>query len=555
MAGQLTGTQTLQTSETQTFAQWFSVLLKRLFGNGSGPAASEPTLSRENESSEEEGDFVIAPGGYRIRVPKPHDMNQTVGEALPEVREGLNLLPPLPTVILELLREIQNPNSTASSVANIAANDPSLAASLLRTVNGATSGLTRKVTSVAEAVSYLGFGVVRSLVVQLRLEQVMPVRNAASAIESEDLWVHSLAVSYIADALADRIGDVDRGFVATLGLLHDIGRLAIVAQFPDRIAALRNAPASGDPNESRMDRERRAFGADHAVLGATLGLRWKLPADLTQAIRWHHHPERAFEAQDPLPMRKAVCLIQIADQLAKYCFAYSTDMEIEMPPQQTFDLLGLPASIPRLLDARIRAAAAKAILFADESSKRPATAVRPFLKLTMPADGPLAVRRLNPAAQGPSRLSVGDRGIALFDEHPQVCRHGHSAKAIAHESPRLLAPATGEGIDWLSKALIAQWDAQSVPARQYAPMRTTLRALLANLAVPKGEIEIVHRYADGRLEVAVRSNELSFARRIVHESPEVGPRLLEAELGNILNLGWFDIETSADGSVLSLKNR
>jgi putative nucleotidyltransferase with HDIG domain len=554
MAGQLISTDTLIESQPAGFGQWLAALLKRLFGGGAaGPVDAPVSSSRTNSDDKEDGEFVIAPGGYQIRIPHADDMTTSVGDVLPEVRQGLNLLPPLPMVVLELLKEIQNPNSTAASVAQIAANDPSLAASLLRTVNGAASGLSRKVTSVAEAVSYLGFGVVRSLVVQLRLEQVMPLRDAAAAVETEDLWVHSLAVSYIADALAERIGDVDRGFVATLGLLHDIGRLAIVAQFPDRAAALHRA--AQDPSESRMDRERRAFGADHAVLGATLALRWKLPADLTQAIRWHHQPEKAFEAHDPLPIRKAVHLIQLADQLAKYCFAYSTDMEIEMPPQATFDMLGLSASIPRLLDARIRAAAGKAILFADESSKRPATAVRPFLKLTPAAEAQQVVGRLGAATEGQSRIAVGDRGSALFEANTTICRHSQQATSLSHESPRLQAPASAEGIEWLTKAVISQWENQSIPPRQYAPMRTALRALLANLVQPGTDIEVVHQRSDGQLEVAVRSMMLSFAHRIPQSPADIGPRLLESELANLLNLGWFDIETSADGAILFLRSR
>lgn len=554
MAGQLTGTENLGEVHSAGFSQWLSALLKRLFGGGA-PEPGSPSVvsaSRSSEETEDEGDFVVAPGGYRIRVPHAGDLSESVGEVLPEVRQGLNLLPPLPMVVLELLREIQNPNSTASSVANIAANDPSLAASLLRTVNGAASGLSRKVTSVAEAVSYLGFGVVRSLVVQLRLEQVMPLRDPATAVETEDLWVHSLAVSYIADALAERIGDVDRGFVATLGLLHDIGRLAIVAQFPDRVAALRG---STDLTESRMDRERRAFGADHAVLGATLALKWKLPADLTQAIRWHHQPAKAFEPHDPLAIRKAVYLIQLADQLAKYCFAYSSDMEIEMPPQETFDLLGLSASIPRLLDARIRAAAGKAILFADDSSKRPATAVRPFVKLTSAADAAAVVGRLGAGTATQTRVAVGNRGSALFESNATICRHGQTSRSLSHEAPRLLAPATDEGIEWLVKALVAQWENASIPPRQYAPMRTAIRALLANLVGPKTEIELVHQRADGQIEVAVRSMLLSFAHRVPQSPADIGPRLLEMELANLLNLGWFDIETSADGAVLFLRSK
>jgi len=561
MAVDMTSTDSMNETESAGFAQWFQALLRRLFGGGETGSAPQAETGATGDKGQADDNFVIAPGGYRIRVPQVSDLTHSVDEVLPDVREGLNLLPPLPMVVLELLKEIQNPSSTAASVAEIAANDPSLAASLLRTVNGAASGLSRKVTSVAEAVSYLGFGVVRSLVVQLRLEQVMPLRDAATAIETEDLWVHSLAVSYIADALAERLGDVDRGFVATLGLLHDIGRLAIVAQFPDRAATVRNVGASNDPNQSRLDRERRAFGADHAVLGATLGLRWKLPADLTQAIRWHHEPEKAFESHDPLSLRKAVCVIHLADQLAKYCFAYADDMEIQTPAQSVFDLLGLPASIPRLLDAKIRAAAGKAILLADETSKRPSTAVRPFLKLNSKQSAAAVIERLGASTDAPARISIGERGTTLLAEHENPCRFGHGIRPPAQEPPHLIAPASGEGIDWILKTSLAQWNAQGISSRQYAPMRTALRALLANLVDPKSaspatEIELAHQRADGRLAVAVRSPRLAFANRLPDGvGSDVGCRVLEIELANLLNLGWFEIETSADGAALLLRSR
>jgi putative nucleotidyltransferase with HDIG domain len=556
-----TSTQTLNETESAGFAQWFQALLRRLFGGAESGTASIAAPGGTADQHQTDDSFIVAPGGYRIRVPQMGDLTHSVDEVLPDVREGLNLLPPLPMVVLELLKEIQNPASTAASVAQIAANDPSLAASLLRTVNGAASGLSRKVTSVAEAVSYLGFGVVRSLVVQLRLEQVMPLRDAATAIETEDLWVHSLAVSYIADALADRLGDVDRGFVSTLGLLHDIGQLAIVAQFPDRASASHVAPAANNPSESRLDRERRAFGADHAVLGATLALRWKLPADLTQAIRWHHEPEKAFESHDPLSLRKAVCVIHLADQLAKYCFAYADDMEIQTPAQSVFDLLGLPASIPRLLDAKVRAAAGKAILLADETSKRPSTAVRPFLKLNNKQSAAAVIERLGGSTDAPARISVGERGTTLFAAHENPCRFGRAIRPAADEPPHLIAPASGEGIDWILKTVSAQWNAQSISPRQYAPMRTALRALLANLADPKNaapptEIELAHQRADGRLEVAVRSPRLAFASRLPDGvRPGAGCRVLEVELANLLNLGWFEIETTADGAALFLRSR
>jgi len=136
--------------------------LLRLFGASKSSSTSAAARSAAIEESvpDDEGPYVIAPGGYRIHVPQATDVNHCVGDMLPSVRDGLSILPPLPKVVTDLLREIQDPKSTASSVADIASSDPALAASLIRTVNAAAVGLSRKISSVSEAVSYLGFGAV-----------------------------------------------------------------------------------------------------------------------------------------------------------------------------------------------------------------------------------------------------------------------------------------------------------------------------------------------------------------------------------------------------------
>jgi putative nucleotidyltransferase with HDIG domain len=539
-------------AEASGFLERLSTLLRRLTGGGATVETQAHRAVGTTDTEESPQEFIVAPGGYRIRVPRLTDMPDSVGEALPEVRQGLELLPPLPAVVTELLREIQSSHSTAASVAQIAASDPSLAASLLRAVNGAAFGLSRKVTSVAEAVSYLGFGVVRSLVVQLRLEQVMPLRSPAAALAAEDLWIHSLAVSYMADALAQRVSDVDRGFVATLGLLHDIGRLAIIAQFPDR-----SIPAAG---ETRLDRERAAFGADHAVIGAMLALRWKLPADLTQAIRWHHAPDKAFEPNDPIGVRKAIHLVHVADQLAKYCFAYSTDMEIDPILPGSAEILGLPTSVTRLLDAKVREAAAKAILLADETSKRPLATIRPFLKLTRGVDAVQLASRLKDVPAGPPRIEIDARAADLFEQSKAVSRFDAPAARPGQPGStlRLIAPASSAGIDWLVKNITAQWVEQGINSRLYSPVRTTLRALLANLIPTKAEaaaeIEVAHQFDGGRLQMAVRSPRLLFASRLPADAiADTSRRILEAELANVLNLGWFSFCATPGGEALHLQ--
>ena len=248
-------------------------------------------------------------------------------------------------MVTEILKEIQDSNSTASSVANIAASDPALAASLLRMVNSAASGMSRKTTSVSDAVSYLGFAIVRALVVKLRLGDVLPVKGDGIS-DAEDLWVHSLAVSYIADALAERVADVDKGFVWTLGLLHDIGKLAIISRFPDQAAQLRFAAAKHDGSESSLQRKARLLGSDHAAAGADTRLAMETPRGSGPGHPPSPPPAGRLEARRSDPLKHAMYLLQIADQLAKYCYTYSDDMEIDAIDESVFRELGLPASMP-----------------------------------------------------------------------------------------------------------------------------------------------------------------------------------------------------------------
>ena len=154
-----------------------------------------------------EGEFVLAAGGYRIRVPHPSDVGHSVGDLLPTVREGIEPSAAASSDghVTELLKEIQDSKSTASSVAEVASSDPALAASLLRTANSAAMGLSRTITSVSDAVSYLGFGTVKAMVIRLRLGEVLACKNEQAAEDSEDLWVHSLAVSYAAEHMAKKI--------------------------------------------------------------------------------------------------------------------------------------------------------------------------------------------------------------------------------------------------------------------------------------------------------------------------------------------------------------
>jgi putative nucleotidyltransferase with HDIG domain len=545
-------------SRTQptSIADGLRSFFRRLFGTPIPATAGASTASAFVE--ENLADIVIAPGGFAIRKPSLADTSSTVDvnsfdELVPSVRDGLKLLPPLPTIVLELLKEIQSSTSTASTIAEIAASDPSLGASLLRAVNSAAFGLQNKITSISQAVSLLGFDAVRTLVIRLKLEGLLPHCSEASMVASEDIWTHSLIVSYIAAALASRVPEVDRGFVSTLGLLHDIGRLALCSQHPDYAALLEAANINGEP---LLDREAVAFGADHAAVGAMLGNKWQLPADLNTIIRWHHSPASAFESTDPPALRKAAFLVHIANQLAKYCFAYSPEMEIDLPAYGALEVLGFNGPLAGLLDARVRTAATQAILFAEESSHRPIPVVRPFLNIHRGFEAAALARGQLTSAS--PRIPVGSAGADLIDGCESAFEFDakHLAIPDAPTTPygRFTAPATPAAADWLAKSLPAHWRAAEASPRTAACARAVLRAMLPNLLeLRETRIEIAWEWEAPTLHIAFRSPALDFTR--ITGASDRGPKVLETELANILNLGWFEAETSEDGSTLLLRSK
>lgn len=538
-------------------------VLSQIFGGGRDTSSVQvmPGSRLEDTAAlepSEPDEFIIAPCGYPITVPKASDFSHSVSDMLPSVREGLSLLPPLPTVAMELLRELQNSSSTAASVAAIAASDPSLAASLIRTVNGAAMSLSRKITSVSEAVSYLGFGLVKGVVVRLRLEEVLAPKNEQDAQDAEDLWVHSLAVSYVAEKLAHRVDGVDPGFVATLGLLHDIGKLAILAQWPQEAQRLRDQ-AKADPHGDPRAREAKLLGADHAAIGAHLALNWKLPADLIQAVRWHHRPANAFELGDPPALRKAVHLLQIANQLTKFCYPYSDQMKIEHVSDETFSLLGLEPSLSKLLDAPVRAAITRAIFFADSNTRRPAAAPRRFLRLL---SGEAAKTAISSSSGGEPRIEEDDVAISglLSSDLREVHFSADGSADGSHPTQNAgamhcMCAATPKAVEKCLKALREHQDAMDLPADSRSAAALIVRSMLPNLLqfhTPNEVIQVGQACESRKLKIALRGAGLSVQRRLAAgATPEIARRLAEADLASLLNLGWCErIVVSGDGSAI-----
>jgi len=74
------------------------------------------------------------------------------------------------------------------------------------------------------------------------------------------------------------------------GLIHDVGRLAFAIMplaFQERFRRL--ADGGCPPVEVEMC----LSGRCHGEVGAETLAQWKFPAEIVEAVRWHHRPERS----------------------------------------------------------------------------------------------------------------------------------------------------------------------------------------------------------------------------------------------------------------------
>lgn len=206
----------------------------------------------------------------------------------PELRRLVGQMTALPSpgqVVLDLNEALATPGTSIELVAEIVAGDVAISVKLLQLVNSAFFGLAQEVTSVRQAVAYLGTSLIRSLVAASEVfafaHEVRPVPYDSVPL----LHDHSLRVAQLAQDLAPPALGQD-AFVA--GLVHDVGALVLAAVLPDLVESIRDEVARGERATHVIETEH--FGADHADVGAYLLSLWGLPYAVVEAVAHHHEP-------------------------------------------------------------------------------------------------------------------------------------------------------------------------------------------------------------------------------------------------------------------------
>lgn len=225
-----------------------------------------------------------------------------------ELVAQLNALVSLPKVYHRIRDELDSPNGSLLEVGRLLAADPALTARLLRVVNSALYGYGGEIDTVSRAVQILGLQQVHDLVLAMSLGAAFAKLDTAHC-DINRFWRGSMICALACSAIARGCGlsSAERLFV--LGLLADLGHLAMYQTIPDlaweaeREAERLNLPVA--------EVERRLIGCDYAEVGAALADHWKLPPGFAATLGAQLDPrlggEYCFDA----------AIVHVATQLAR----------------------------------------------------------------------------------------------------------------------------------------------------------------------------------------------------------------------------------------------
>jgi HD-like signal output (HDOD) protein len=175
----------------------------------------------------------------------------------------------------------RKPDCDVPFLARLAGKDPVIAGSLIQAANSALFARRTPVRSIPQALAYVGTEFARKALLALALKPLFASARLAG------LWKHSVMMAEFCAGLAPSSGILPSDEALLLGLVHDVGRIAVQQTRGSAAVAYARLLEKGCPPAYI---ERLLFGCDHAQIGGLILAEWNLPPGTIQAIAYHHRP-------------------------------------------------------------------------------------------------------------------------------------------------------------------------------------------------------------------------------------------------------------------------
>jgi putative nucleotidyltransferase with HDIG domain len=259
---------------------------------------------------------------------------------------GMRQIPVLKSIARSFQMASRSQFADLMELADLVRRDPGLNGKILRMVNSSFFALESEIADIEHAMVLLGINRIRLMAQSLGT--VQELNQIATGFDLRHLWSHSFACGLMAEAVAQVLGWEDQVHGYSAGLMHDVGKILLSAQFPDAYRQL--LCSSIDEGFVLLEAERHVFGMTHAQAGDVFAKEQKLPEEIRAAMAYHDTPDQA-----PADHAATAHLVFLSNYLSKrHGFGFSgnaglaTDEQLGASAATLCRLAG--ASVPRGTD-------------------------------------------------------------------------------------------------------------------------------------------------------------------------------------------------------------
>ncbi|WP_432742767.1 diguanylate cyclase [Methylobacter sp. G7] len=223
---------------------------------------------------------------------------------------------------LAIMQLVQQNDATVHQVSELVKVDPALSGRILRFANSAAFGARRPVADVQTAVIMMGMQAVRNFALSLSLIGNHS-KGHCPGFDYDAYWSRSLAISVAISAITTKEVTVVSAESFTLGLLGEIGSLALATAWSEIYGECLGA-AEG---RQLLELEREHFAIDHNALSLLLLADWGFPVIFLNALKL------SFETKVPGINRTDQFARQLifARLIGNYCVADESQQAALLP--------------------------------------------------------------------------------------------------------------------------------------------------------------------------------------------------------------------------------
>ncbi|ATX78649.1 HDOD domain-containing protein [Mariprofundus aestuarium] len=235
------------------------------------------------------------------------------------LRSKIHDIPPMPEIWHQIQQILEDPEASAAELGACIAKDPVLSAKVLMVCNSSAyrTSDSSEVTNMPLAIARLGLDATSNIIFQTLAPKLE--RGEENQFQVRHVWMHSQVISSLTRILVAPCHRLSLNDASLIGMLHDIGKLAILYIESDKkLAVLKCAiETEGDT----LWAEHKTLGYTHIDAGITLALHWRLPKQVRHYISYHHHASSLPASSIPRELRHGMVAVNLAHIVLQHFLA------------------------------------------------------------------------------------------------------------------------------------------------------------------------------------------------------------------------------------------